>query len=68
MSKPWSCDRCGAEGTTGDDVAVVFHECRPPRRSRPRPIVVGSETREERVSALFAALAGAVGDDALLRR
>ena len=34
--KPWSCDHCGREGKVADEVAVVFHTCRPPEGYRPR--------------------------------
>jgi hypothetical protein len=65
--KPWHCRVCGAKGTTRDQVAVVFHACNPPRRRQPS-IAVGSKTREERVTEMFAPLFDAVGEDETFRR
>ncbi len=31
---PWTCGRCGRSGEVGDEVVIVFHECRPPRGPR----------------------------------
>lgn len=70
MKQRWTCERCGAAGTTKIETAVVFHQCAGGPPPDPGGRTTRSlRTREEALTSLWIdAFARAVDDEALLRR